>query len=251
MTQATLKDNLDELYRQRNESEDFTHPDPIIIARKHRDSKHADITALFCALFAYGNAHQILKFLRKVESLTNAFDWESVPRDLSAPKYRFANQHDVANLIFVLRDVALEGSLKTTATNAYAVKSNIMDVVYAMQKLLYSRLHAYSKISFGLKHLLLTQESTGAFKRWHLFLRWMVRSDNIDLGLWSEINPKDLLLPLDTHTFRICRELGILNSKNGNIKSVIEATAKLREFCKDDPVKYDFALYRASQLRKK
>jgi len=80
-----------------------------------------------------------------------------------------------------------------------------------------------------------------------MYLRWMVRKDNLDLGLWSKIDKKDLLLPLDTHTFKVSERLGLLKRKTYDMKAAIEITNRLRQFDKEDPIKYDFALYRLGQ----
>ena len=85
------------------------------------------------------------------------------------------------------------------------------------------------------------------YKRYNLFLRWMVRKDNIDIGLWTKIDKKDLIIPLDTHTFNICKKLNLLTRKTYDLKSAILITDKLKEFSKRDPIKYDFAIYRIGQ----
>ena len=61
------------------------------------------------------------------------------------------------------------------------------------------------------------------------------------------MNKKNLLIPLDTHTFNISQKLGLLSRKTYDLKAVLELTEKLKEFDKDDPVKYDFAIYRVGQ----
>ena len=80
-----------------------------------------------------------------------------------------------------------------------------------------------------------------------MFLRWMVRKDNIDMGLWKQVNQADLIMPLDTHTFNVGHRLGLLSRKSCDLEAAIELTGKLREFDKEDPLKYDFALYRLGQ----
>ena len=85
------------------------------------------------------------------------------------------------------------------------------------------------------------------YKRWNMFLRWMVRDDNLDLGLWCGVDKKDLILPLDTHTFKISQKLGLLDRQTYDLKSAILITEKLKEFDKIDPIKYDFAIYRLGQ----
>jgi uncharacterized protein (TIGR02757 family) len=75
----------------------------------------------------------------------------------------------------------------------------------------------------------------------------MVRDDNIDMGLWSEIDRSDLIIPLDTHTFNVSKKLGLLQRKTYDLEAAIELTDNLKKFDKSDPLKYDFALYRIGQ----
>jgi uncharacterized protein (TIGR02757 family) len=90
-------------------------------------------------------------------------------------------------------------------------------------------------------------KSAGTYKRYMMYLRWMVRKDELDMGLWSKIDKKDLIMPLDTHTFKISRKLGLLKRKSYDMKAAIELTDKFKEWDEKDPVKYDFALYRLGQ----
>ena len=69
------------------------------------------------------------------------------------------------------------------------------------------------------------------------------RKPPVDLGIWDFMQPKDLLIPLDVHVARISREMGLLQRKSNDFKAVIELTERLREFCPEDPVKYDFAMF--------
>lgn len=80
-----------------------------------------------------------------------------------------------------------------------------------------------------------------------MFLRWMIRCDSLDMGLWSGIDKKHLLVPLDTHLFDIANKLKLINHKQADQKAVISLTKKLRSFDQNDPIKYDFAIYRLGQ----
>jgi uncharacterized protein (TIGR02757 family) len=80
-----------------------------------------------------------------------------------------------------------------------------------------------------------------------MYLRWMVRKDNLDMGLWKKIDKKDLIMPLDTHTFNVAKRLKLLKRKSYDLKAAIELTERLKQFDSSDPVKYDFALYRLGQ----
>ena len=76
-----------------------------------------------------------------------------------------------------------------------------------------------------------------------MFLRWMIRKGNVDLGIWNFLSPSELLIPLDVHVGRISRKMGLLTRNANDFKSVIELTNNLKNFCPNDPVKYDFALF--------
>jgi uncharacterized protein (TIGR02757 family) len=88
------------------------------------------------------------------------------------------------------------------------------------------------------------------YKRWHMYLRWMVRKDCLDLGLWKHVRTQDLLMPLDTHTFRIGKKLGLITRSTYDFKAVLELTQACQKFDKNDPVKFDFALYRLGQEKR-
>ena len=83
-----------------------------------------------------------------------------------------------------------------------------------------------------------------ACKRINMFLRWMVRKDkNVDFGIWKNISPSVLSCPLDVHTANSARKLNLISRKQNDIETVIELDKSLRKMDKDDPVKYDFALF--------
>jgi uncharacterized protein (TIGR02757 family) len=95
-----------------------------------------------------------------------------------------------------------------------------------------------------------TCKTNSPYKRWHMYLRWMVRQDSLDMGLWSSIDKKDLLVPLDTHTFKVGQKFGLIKRKSYDFKAVLELTQSFRKIDLDDPVKFDFALYRIGQEKK-
>jgi uncharacterized protein (TIGR02757 family) len=80
-----------------------------------------------------------------------------------------------------------------------------------------------------------------------MYLRWMVRSDELDMGLWNGVDPSELIMPLDTHTFSVSRALGLLKRGQCDMRAAIELTETLKAFDPADPLKYDFALYRIGQ----
>lgn len=76
----------------------------------------------------------------------------------------------------------------------------------------------------------------------NMFLRWMVRKDEIDLGLWNKISSSKLIMPVDTHIARVSRKLRLVRRKSQDMKFAVELTSKLKKFDANDPVKYDFSL---------
>jgi uncharacterized protein (TIGR02757 family) len=98
----------------------------------------------------------------------------------------------------------------------------------------------------GIPHLLPTPVRGSACKRLWLFLRWMVRRDEVDPGGWERVSPAGLLVPLDVHMGRICRALGLTERSQADLKAAREATRAFRRIRPDDPVRYDFALTRVA-----
>jgi uncharacterized protein (TIGR02757 family) len=86
-------------------------------------------------------------------------------------------------------------------------------------------------------------DANSACKRINMALRWLVRKGPVDMGLWKSIKPSSLYIPLDVHVARNARNTGLLERKSNDKKAVIEITEKLRQFCPEDPVKYDFVLF--------
>jgi len=91
-------------------------------------------------------------------------------------------------------------------------------------------------------------EGAGASKRLHMFLRWMVREDELDRGLWTSACPAQLIIPLDTHIARMAQHLGLTKRRTAGRAMALEITRALRELDPEDPVKYDFALCRLGIL---
>ena len=279
-----LKALLEHHYNARNTEFELSldKPDPLFALKKAIDEKceFIDEIAVLCALLAYGNAGQILKTLLKLD-----FRLLGDKKAILAhkfPYYRFQSSEDIKMLFLALSEIIARGGIKSVFVKAYkkakldsANSTNIAEssaicginaMICALDSAILSQtLHlqnlarksqnlAESSPTKGLKFLI-GQKAHSAhahspLKRWNLFLRWMVRKDNIDLGLWSdEVACKDLILPLDTHTFRLSQKLGLLKRKSYDLRSALEITANLAQFCENDPVKYDFALYRLGQER--
>lgn len=218
--------------------------DPIMVAHKYRD----ETISLICALFAYGNVKQIVKFLNSLDfSLLQKSD-EEIREALKNHYYRFQKSDDIAVLFIALKRVGETTTLEDVFKSGYSKNRSAVEGINELIKTL-QNLYPYQSqgYNFLISQVTMKTKGAGALKRWMMYLRWMVRSDNIDMGLWSGINREDLIIPLDTHTFNVSRKLGLLKRKSYDLEAAIELTSSLREFDNKDPLKYDFALYRIGQ----
>lgn len=218
--------------------------DPLRVAKKYND----EIISLICALFAYGNARLIEKFLLSLDfNLLN--DEEKIKKKLDNKYYRFQSIRDVQEIFITFSRIKKEGGLKNIFLDEYKKDENIMNALKAVIQNFYS-LNNYRSAGYEFFFgKMIDKKISSPYKRYHMFLRWMVRKDELDMGLWQEVNKADLLIPLDVHTFNVSKKLGLLTRKTYDFKAVLELTDTLRSFDKFDPIKYDFALYRLGQSK--
>ncbi len=232
--EAKLRDNLDELSNEK--------PDPLMVAKKYND----EYTSLICALFAYGNAKLIVKFL-------NSLDFKLLDNDKEIPNdfyYRFQSTQDVVEFFKTVRLLKKSASIEEKFYEGYKKNSSVMDGLASIISYMYD-LNPYR--SRGYEFLIgkiPTCKTNSPYKRWQMYLRWMVRHDRLDMGLWKSVQTKDLLVPLDTHTFKVGKKLGLIKRKSYDFKAVLELTNSFKELDLEDPVKFDFALYRIGQEKK-
>ncbi len=241
-----IKARLDAEVAKRNKSDEVSSEklDPIIVAKRYNDAN----IALICALFSYGNVVQIVKFLDSLDfSLLQKSD-EEIQNALQNHYYRFQKSEDIIALFIALKRLNAVTTLENVFVESYAPKRSVIDGLNAV----ISRLrefypHTSRGYTFLLGNVTTKRKGAGALKRWMMFLRWVVRKDNIDMGLWSGVNKVDLIIPLDTHTFNVGLRLGLLKRKTYDLEAAFELTQTLRGFDAQDPLKYDFALYRLGQ----
>jgi uncharacterized protein (TIGR02757 family) len=155
--------------------------------------------------------------------------------------YRFNTEQDFIDLIFSLQTIIKQyGSLKSLFLKHYS--SSHENILPALDKFT-SEIRNTGKHSKSFDYLIPDVSKNSTCKRLNLFLRWMVRKDSIDTGLWGrEVEKSKLIIPVDTHVYRVSQKLGLVRRKACDIKYAIELTNKLKEFDPLDPVKYDFAL---------
>ncbi|WP_373035275.1 TIGR02757 family protein [Sulfurimonas sp.] len=241
-----IKKRLDEEAKKRDKAGEVSvdRLDPILVAHRYKDPT----ISLICALFAYGNVTQIVKFLDSLDfSLLQKSD-DEIREALKNHYYRFQKSEDVVALFISLKRLNEITTLEEVFTKAYSTNSDVIDGINALIEMLISLYpHNSQGYNFLTSKVTTKTKGSGALKRWMMFLRWMVREDNIDMGLWSGVDKKDLIMPLDTHTFNVSKRLGLLQRKTYDLQAAIELTQMLKTFDADDPLKYDFALYRIGQ----
>jgi uncharacterized protein (TIGR02757 family) len=247
MTLRATQRLLDETCQRRNNPSELTYerPDPLLVASRYQDER----IMLICALFGYGSARQIVAFLDSLDFGLLEADEVTIRQSLATHRYRFQTQEDIAALFIALRRLGPSGVLESIFLGGYK-QGGLLAGLWRMIDAIRS---SYAVETYGYRFLVgsvpARPAQAGTFKRYLMFLRWMVRSDAIDPGLWRGVHTRDLIMPLDVHTANTSRKLGLLKRKSHDMKAAIELTERLRCFDPEDPVRYDFALYRLGQER--
>lgn len=239
------KNELDNLVLK-YETEEFIKDDPIQFIHKFPKREDAELAGFIASLFAYGNRKMFIAKLNdlfaradnKITEYVKAGDFSS----LKGFEYRFSKENDIIPIFRILNMLYSESNgLRELFEYGFRCEND----VYKMLKTVvdYFYLRAPRTVGQGFYHMIPNPENGGAMKRMNMFLRWMIRKPPVDLGIWEFMKPSDLLIPLDVHVARVSRSMGLLTRKSNDFKAVLELTAKLRELCPEDPVKYDFAMF--------
>ncbi len=232
-----LKQELDTLYREYN-NRDYVKFDPIKYVYEFEDEIEKELVGLICSSLSFGRVTQIFKAMesfldivsyKPLKYVLNLKDKPS--KELLSFKYRFVKGLDVFNLLLSARNIIEEhGSLGRFARRNYR-QGRFVELA---DKMIMEFKNTNYLIPSALKK--------SPCKRLFMYFRWMVREDNIDLGLWDFISPQELIIPLDTHIFRVANELSLTTKRTASLSAAIEITDNLKRYSKDDPVKYDWGL---------
>ena len=250
----TLKSILEGLYSKYNHKR-FIPPDPLQFVYHYKKKGDMEIAGFLAACFAYGAVEQIEKFvtrlLGKMGKSPAKFIKNFSSKDkktFKSLKYRFNTGEDIISLFEILKKVLNRyGSLENLFPAGYSNSDE--NIIPAAEKFIQNLLKMHNrKTSNGLKFLLSAPSRGGTCKRLFLFLRWMVRDDEVDGGLWKKIDKRKLIAPVDVHIGRLSKLIGLHNRKTTNLKTAIEITEGFAQICPQDPVKYDFALCRIGIL---
>ncbi|HAF95044.1 MAG: TIGR02757 family protein [Elusimicrobia bacterium GWC2_51_8] len=237
-------------YRKFNRPE-FIHPDPLEFVWRYNSAEDREIAGFIAAALAYGNVRQIIKSVEKVLApmgkspalYLRGTPEKEISKTLLNFKHRFTTGAEMA--IFLLNIKAAvknHGSLENCFLKNYKPKDEDLSAsLYAFVNELNSRVSSPTLIP--------CPEKKSSFKRVNLYLRWMVRRDAVDPGVWTKIPPSKLIVPLDTHMFQVSKNLGLTGRNDTSMKTALEITAAFRRVSPEDPVKYDFALTRTGILK--
>jgi len=236
------KVELDELCAK-YENKDFIKDDPVQFIHRYKNKKDIEIAGFIASLLAYGSRKQFIKKLDEllVEIAQNEplnFIENFSPELIGDFNYRFGKPVDFVSIFNIMKELyKTSQGLEELFEHGYKQKKMFETVT----DYFYSR--ASDNVGQGFYHMIPNPRNGGAMKRMCMYLRWMVRKSPVDVGIWNFISPSELYIPLDVHVGRISREMGLLTRNANDFKAVIELTNKLKEFCPQDPVKYDFAIF--------
>jgi uncharacterized protein (TIGR02757 family) len=217
------------------------------------DERDIEIVGLIASIFAYGNLKQIENTIKKFIVVFKGkpylfiknFSLSKDSKKISGIKHRFYSEDDVLRLFIILnKEIKKHRSIKKIFLQGYNISDeNVKNGISNFSNhFLNSFLETFGEISGGIKFMFPIPEKGSACKRMNLFLRWMVRKDELDFGLWKEIHTTKLVIPVDTHIARISRALKLTKRKNADWKMAEEITTKLKVYDAEDPIKYDFAI---------
>lgn len=255
---GALADIIERVYARYNHRR-FIGTDPLQFAYRFDRPQDAEVACFLAAALAYGRVQQIQRSLTDLFARMDCRPYDFVAglsssrqSRLRGFKHRFTTADDVADLLDLLGPVLGEyGSIEAFFVDGY--DPNEPNVLRALARFCDRLTDTYAAkhgghVSRGLMYLLASPSRGSASKRLHLFLRWMVRADDVDPGLWKGIAPAKLIVPLDVHMARLCRILGLHDSNTISQATAVQVTKRFAAIAPADPVKYDFSLSRIGIL---
>ncbi len=239
------------LYQLKNQYDpDFIQTDPIYFAHQYQNPKDQEVIAFIASMMAFGHVRMIMNSLNWVFRKLGPRPYEKIIHLKSFEIFNGFCHRWVDDVSLKAFFYSLQKSLlKHTSLHAFylAQSGSHLQKMTCMMKGLHDVKVLNKK---GYRFLLSWPDKSNASKRLNMFLRWMVRSEYPDLGLWTNgVSPADLLMPVDTHIFRLSTLLGLCTQKSPNLKAVLEITENLRKINPKDPVAADFALTRLGILK--
>lgn len=252
---ALLKQRLDELVEAFDLS--TITPDPLELVLRYSDPADQEVAAILAAAFAYGRADIVVRNVGRVldqmgsspSRYIQGFDGGRDAGQFAFFAHRFHKQADLVALLRRLRLVLDRyGSLGELFRQCDDGGADVQIALTRFVGAIIDSDAADGASRRSLQYLLTSPADGSACKRMNLFLRWMVRRTSPDLGLWTFVEPRRLLMPIDTHVHRISTFLGLNGRRSMDWRTARELTDRLARFAPDDPVRYDFAICRLGIL---
>lgn len=222
----------------------FVSPDPLQFLYNYEDLRDREIVGLIASSLALGRVSSIIDIIKKVlEKIPSPYlnistrSNDELASLYSGFKYRFYKEEDFINLLLAIKDIIAQyGSLHACFFSAYNQHDEtILPALLSFRNALTG--------TYYLK--MIADPSKGsACKRLMLYLRWMIRKDEIDPGGWTGIPVNKLIIPLDTHILKISKMFQLTNRKDGGMKTALQITANLKKIDRNDPIRFDFSLTR-------
>lgn len=248
-----LKERLDALYASFDCVESAT--DPIHIVRRFNDPADREVVGFCAAALAFGRVASVLQSIERLVAVMGTspatfvrrFDAERDARALEPIVHRWTKGEDLAALVIILQQMLTRGSIEAFFVEGY--DSGAADISRALESFSTRALAVDLRPAYGSRtprpgaaYFFPRPSSGGACKRLNLFLRWMVRRDAVDFGIWKTVRAAQLIVPLDTHVIRVGRCLRLTRYASPGWKMAADITASLRKLDPTDPVKYDFSI---------
>jgi uncharacterized protein (TIGR02757 family) len=257
---SRLRDRLEKLRARYGAS--YLSSDPLEYPHRFQDPKDREVVGLVASSLAYGNVKIIRRSVERVldslgsrpASRAARATPKEMARNLDGFQHRWTRAKDVACLLGLAgRMIEERGSIGAFFAESY-VPGDMAESLRRFSERALALDHGGLYRTRGIPkdagvRFFFPNPRTGAAKRLNMYLRWMARPDDgIDLGLWRFVPTRDLVIPLDTHIFRIGRHLGWTARKTPGFEAAVDITRSLARFDPEDPVKYDFALSRLGIL---
>lgn len=246
LSKTDLKEFLDNKVDQYN-TLDFIESDPISIPHQFSLKEDIEISGFLASTIAWGNRKMIVKNANRMMDLLGNSPYDFIMNhkehhleQLEGFVHRTFNSIDFVYFIKALQHIYTNHDGLETVFNTYATLESLQPAIHEFKKIFFKIPHP----SRTTKHVSDPFKGSAA-KKINMWLRWLIRDDNagVDFGLWKNISPSILSCPLDVHSGNVARKLGILTRKQNDAKALKELDTSLRLLDKDDPVKYDFALF--------
>ena len=249
-----LGERLDDLYRTFDHINSAT--DPVHIVRRYQAPEDREVVGFCAAALAFGRVASVLQSIGSLLAVMGPapaayvrdFDPVTHRGQLDPLVHRWIRGRDLVALLVILQRMLDEsGSIErffvATDDSATPDIGPALDA-FSTRALQFDLRPAYGRVPArpGVCYFFPRPSAGSACKRLNLFLRWMVRRDAIDLGVWTEVSPSRLIVPLDTHVIRLGRCLRLTRYATPGWKMAAEITASLRAVDEADPVRYDFSL---------